>query len=123
MISAVSLLLYTLWCPVVNALVQVHPFVAPHVKELSDVADWLMMCCIAVDAMSLQPLLGRNFLIYQEWLDFCHALQLRGLLSKGFILVCHMHSESLISCPLQDIDGSFQLYAILAMVGFLRVHH
>lgn len=58
MISAVSLLLYTLWHPVVNALVQVHPFIAPHVKELSGVANWLTMCWISVGAMSLQLLLG-----------------------------------------------------------------
>lgn len=44
-----------------NALVQGHPFTAPHGREFSDVADWLRMCCGAVDAMSLQPLLGINF--------------------------------------------------------------
>lgn len=83
-----------------------------------------MLRCIAVGAMSLQPLLGENFLIYQEWLDFfCHALQLGGLLSKGLLLVCHMRSQSLTLCPLQDIEGSFQLYVILAMVGFSRVCH
>lgn len=80
-----------------------------------------MMCWIAVGAMSLQPLLGENFLIYQEWLDFfCHALQLGGLLSKGLVLVCHVRSGSLILCLLQDIEGSFQLYVILAMVGFFQ---
>lgn len=115
MISAVSLLLHTLLYPVVNALVQVHPFIAPHVKELSGVANWLMMCCIAVGATSLQPLQGGNFLIYQERLDFCHALQLGGLLAKGFVLVCHTDSESLISCLLQDIEDGFQLCGILVM--------
>lgn len=58
MISAISLLLYTLWYPVVNALVQAHPFIAPHVKELSDVTNWLVMCCTAVGATSLQPVWG-----------------------------------------------------------------
>lgn len=124
MISAISLLLYTLWYPVVNALVQAHPFIAPHVKELSDVTNWLVMCCTAVGATSLQPVWGGgNFLIYQERLEFCHALQLGGLLSKGFVLVCHPHSESLISCPLQDVEGSFQLYVVLVMVVFSRVCH
>lgn len=40
MISALSLRLCTLWYPVANALVPVHPFIALRVKELSDVADW-----------------------------------------------------------------------------------
>lgn len=52
MISAVSLLLHTPWYAVVNALVQGHPFIAPHGRELFDVANWLRMCCSAVGAMS-----------------------------------------------------------------------
>lgn len=74
MISAVSLLLYDVWYPIVNVFVQVNPFIAPEVKEVSNVANWSTMCCIAVGAPSLQSLQVGNFLICQERLDLCHVL-------------------------------------------------
>lgn len=72
--------------------------------------------------LCLQPLLGVDFPISQEWLEFCHALQLGGLLSEGFVLVCPTYSGSLISCLLQDFEGSFQMDAVLMMVEFSGVH-
>lgn len=83
-------------------------------KLVSDV-----LCCSRCYVFAT-PTRG-NYLIYQEWLDVCHALQLGGLLSKGLVLVCHMHSWSLISCHFQHIEGISQLHVILVMVGFLKV--
>ncbi|KAK2516548.1 hypothetical protein Q9233_013673 [Columba guinea] len=59
---------------ILNVFVQVNPFIAPEVKEVSNVANWSTMCCIAVGAPSLQPLQVGDFLICQERLDLCHVL-------------------------------------------------